>query len=294
MQKRTFVAVIVALAVIALVRVASTHRVYSATLDEPIHLGCGYEWFDGTYTTDMTHPPLARVICALPLRLAHFPELRGTNMVDRGNQLLYFGNRYTRTLARGRMGNLLLFALAITVVALWTSFRFGREVAVAAVALFTNHPLVLGHAGLITTDMALTATLPLALFALDRLFDAPSLRRGAVLGVAIGLGLLSKFSFVVFFPVCAIVLLFLHPVRRIVPRSLAVALIVAGVVTWGGYRFHVAQPASVIKDGDTLLENSAPKSLRPLARGLSRLPLPAPELFLGLAQVKAHDILGHG
>ena len=41
-------------------RVASTHRVFSATTDEPAHLGDGYHWYEGTYAFDTSHPPLAR------------------------------------------------------------------------------------------------------------------------------------------------------------------------------------------------------------------------------------------
>ena len=77
--KWTFVAAIAALTILAMIRVASTHRVYSATVDEPIHLASGYEWFKGDFTLDPTHPPLAKVLGALPLRMQGLPYPQPTN-----------------------------------------------------------------------------------------------------------------------------------------------------------------------------------------------------------------------
>jgi hypothetical protein len=167
MNRRTYIAAVAALILTAAVRVASTHRVFSATLDEPIHLASGYEWFDGVYRLDPTHPPLARIFFAMPLR--DLPAPTSTGMIDRGNQLLYEGNHYEKNLARGRMGNLLFLILGCVAVAAWARQVYGEVVSLIAVALFTNVPAILGHAGLMTTDMSVAATLPLALYALDSL-----------------------------------------------------------------------------------------------------------------------------
>ena len=141
MSRRAYIAVIAALILIAVIRVASTHRVFSATLDEPIHLASGYEWFRGVYRLDPTHPPLARIFFALPLR--NLPEPAATNMIDRGNHLLYEGNHYEKNLARGRMGNLLFLILGSVAVAAWARHAFGDLVSIIAVALFTNTPPIL-------------------------------------------------------------------------------------------------------------------------------------------------------
>jgi len=281
------------LTIVAIVRVASTHRVFSATVDEPIHLASGYEWFKGEMTLDMTHPPLARVLGALPLRLQGLPYPSPTGMHDRGNQLLYHGDRYVKNLARARIGNLLLLALAIVTVAAWARRMFPRGVAIAATALFTAHPLLLGHAGLITTDLAVAATLPLALLALDFYLESPTAKRGALLGVAIALGVLSKFSFFVFFPPCVLVMLLLRRPMKMRAATLLLALAVAFVTAWAGYRFDFRKPADVVEHGADMLEWAAPAPLKPLARLMGRTPLPAPELPIGMAQVKLHETLGH-
>jgi hypothetical protein len=288
-----FIAAVGVLTIVAVARVAATHRVFSATVDEPIHLASGYEWFRGELTTDMTHPPLARIAGALPLRLEGLPYPQPAGMVDRGNQLLYVGDHYEKNLARARLGNLLLLAVAIISVAAWARRVFPRGVAVAATALFTAHPLLLGHAGLITTDLAVAATLPLALLALDCYVESPTMKRGVLLGIAVALGVLSKFSFFVFFPPCVVAMLLLRRPLHARTATLLVALGVAFVTAWGGSRFDVRRPADVIEHGGDILDWAAPAPLKPLARLLGRIPLPAPTLALGMAQVKLHEAGGH-
>ena len=292
----TFAVVVAALALVAAVRVASTHRVFSATVDEPIHLASGYEWFRGDFTLDLTHPPLARVLGALPLRLAGYPDPQPTGMVDRGNQLLYHGNRYVKNLARARMGNLVLLIAAIVTVAAWARRLFGREVAMLATAIFTTMPLVLAHAGLLTTDLSVAATIPLALLALDLFLEDPTWKRTIGLGIAIGLGVLSKFSFFVFFPPAALVVLFVRERtgngRRTTGNAFA-ALAIAFVVAWAGYRFDTGRPADLIPRGAEIIEWAAPSPLKPLARALAHAPVPAPAIPLGMAQVKLHEAGGH-
>ncbi|MEO8379639.1 MAG: glycosyltransferase family 39 protein [Acidobacteriota bacterium] len=282
-----------ALTILAVVRVASTHRTFSATVDEPIHLASGYEWFKGEFTTDMTHPPLARVLGALPLRLEGLPYPRPTNMIERGNQLLYAGNHYVKNLARARMGNLLLLIVAILSVAAWARRAFSTEVALASVALFTSLPLLLGHAGLLTTDLSIAATLPLALLALELYLEAPTWKRGTFLGLAAGLGLLSKFSFIVFFPPSALVMLLVRRPLRARWATALVAVLFAFVMVWAGYRFDVRRPADVIDQGANILEWAAPAPLKPVARFFANVPIPAPAMALGMAQVKLHELLGH-
>lgn len=287
------IAAVAVLTIVAVVRVASTHRVFSATVDEPIHLASGYEWFAGRYVTDLTHPPLARILGALPLRLQGLPDPQPANMVERGNQLLYHGDRYVKNLARARIGNLVLLILAIVTVAAWARRLFSRAVAIAATAMLTAHPLLLGHAGLLTTDLSVAATLPLALLALDVYLESPTAKRGALLGLAIGLGILSKFSFFVFFPPCAIVLLIVRRPLRMRAMTMLLALAVAFLVGWAGYRFDVRRPANVVERGNEILEWAAPAPLKPIARLMGSIPLPAPALPIGMAQVKLHEKLGH-
>jgi 4-amino-4-deoxy-L-arabinose transferase-like glycosyltransferase len=78
-------------------------------------------------------------------------------MFKEGAKILYTGDHYDRTLALARLGVLPFFWVACAMVYWWGRRYFSRAVAVVAVFLFTFLPPVLAHAGLATTDMALTA-----------------------------------------------------------------------------------------------------------------------------------------
>ncbi len=271
--------------IFTMVRVATTHRVFSITMDEPAHLGDGDRWFDGRYAGDPSHPPLARVLCALPLRIAGVPPPTNDNEIARGHAVLAYGD-YDARLALARRGNLVLLAIAIVATAVWAWRAFSRGVGVLAAAIFSTLPPVLANAGLITTDMAVTATLPLALLALDLALEKPSLARWLALGGAIGLGLLSKLSFLVYFPAGALVVCGLrwhgHRVRI---RDIVFAALTAFLILWAGYRFTFGRPSELSKDAIFLFHHAAPEPLVPLARRIAQTPMPAPAFALGVASL---------
>lgn len=286
-----YIAAIAALTIVALVRVASTHRVFSEVLDEPAHLAAGFEWLSGSYTIDASHPPLARVLGALPLWVAGYPLPRTSDMVTFGNELLYHGDRYLKTLARVRIGNLLLLAIAIVATAEWARRVFSTRVAVVAAALLTTLPPVLGHAGVLTTDVAALAAIPLALLALDRFLDGG---RGIALGLAVGFGLLTKFSFLVFFAPCALIVIVARR-ARVDGKSAAVALAIAFLVAWAGYRFDLRTPRAYGGDHAVhVLGVAAPAPLHHAARWIGEhVPMPAPAFVTGLGMLQAHNKEGH-
>ncbi len=297
-RDRRYVAAIAALTLVALVRVASAHRVFSEVLDEPAHLAAGFQWLHGTYTIDASHPPLARILGALPLRLARFSVPQSDQMLEYGAQLLDHGNRYQKVLARIRIGNLLLFAAAIVSTAEWARRTFSRSVAIAAAALLTTIPAVLGHAGVLTTDLAAMTGIALSMLALDAFIEAPTTKRAALLGVAIGIGLLTKFSFLVFFPPCALIVI-LSRARRdsgaAALRTAGLVLLAAFLTFWAGYRFDFRTPKAYNGPHATyVFEVAAPKPLQPFAMwAAEHLPIPAPAFAVGLGMLQAHNKEGH-
>src|SRR6185503_16965824 len=98
-------AIVLGLALIGSIRIASTYTVFNHTFDEPIHLACGLEWLDkGVYRWEAQHPPLARVATALGPYLMGIrsPQLPNSNqllMTYEGLAALYQGNHYDLTLA---------------------------------------------------------------------------------------------------------------------------------------------------------------------------------------------------
>jgi len=275
-RRTTWVAI--ALVTLASARIVSTYTVFNHTIDEPAHIACGMEWLDqGVYRYEHQHPPLARVAAALGPYLDGTRSWKKPSMWNEGAGLLYGRKSYDRTLALARLGILPFFWIACAVVYLWARRHSGKMEALLALALFSFLPPVLAHAGLATTDMALTAFLSAAFLLLTMWLEQPDWRRSALFGLALGLAVLSKFSVLAFFPACVLTIAALawwtkRPPLGAAPRALlrllpgaALALLAAGLVIWAGYRFSF---------GTVHFAN---------------VKLPAPELYSGIRSVMEHN-----
>ncbi|HEX6086173.1 MAG TPA: hypothetical protein VF266_16695 [Thermoanaerobaculia bacterium] len=108
---------------------------------------------------------------------------------------------------------------------------------VIAAALFSALPPILAHAGLATTDMAAAATTIAALYAFTVWLDAPSWPRAALLGIAIAGGMLSKFSFLLLFPL-GVVIIAAFQFRRIRWRHFAAIVPIVLLLVAAAYRFE--------------------------------------------------------
>ena len=270
------------LVLIATIRVVSTYSVLSHTFDEPDHIACGMEWLDRhTYTYETQHPPLARVAAAIGPYLLGIRSQRRERLDKEATAVIYDHHQYDRTLTAARLGILPFFWIACLVTYQWARRAFDARVAVGAVFFFSFLPPVLAHAGLATTDMALTALLGAAFFSSLIFVEDPSPAHGALFGACTALAVLSKFSALAFLPVTWIIALafyvfaerpkfreFAAGVRRLLP-ALALAVLIAVVMIWGAYRFSY---------GDA---------------GFAGLRLPAPELFRGIQVVRDHNREGH-
>ncbi len=180
-------------------------RLLSATFDEPVYIRCGLEhWFTGSYKQLMRlgTMPLPADAQTLPIYLLE--RLRGATL------------DFSTSLRWARAGSL-LFWWAL----LFYAMRSGRALGGIwggrlAATLIASEPVLLGHAGLATTDIAVTA----CLLALGCEFEAHRGSRWA-LRVALpallyGLSILAKASGLVFGPVC---LLVIHLQRRVLRRE---------------------------------------------------------------------------
>jgi dolichyl-phosphate-mannose-protein mannosyltransferase len=283
--RRRWLILLTLLIVFTAARVATTYRVFSQTMDEPFHLAAGYDFLlTGRQISDPQHPPLARVFFALPFLRTLTPAT--TDGLTRGNALLLRDDRYTQNLGRARIGNLLFLVIGIAAVALWARDLISPTAGLIAALLFASTPAVLAHAGLATTDMAVAAMLPAALYALTRFLDRPSTPRTIILGIAIALGMLSKYSFLVYFPIAALVLIIVR--RRFPLLKLIAAAAIAAFLIWATFRFTVstlqaADPRAVAMCAEAF---HAPR----LATAFR---LPAPDYLNGFIEVDLHNRHGH-
>jgi 4-amino-4-deoxy-L-arabinose transferase-like glycosyltransferase len=202
-------------------------------------------------------------------------------MLREGLRVLYNNHRYQLTLTASRLGVLPFFWLACLAVYWWAVRCCGLAAAVVAVFLFTSQPTILAHAGLSTTDMALTAFTGLAFVAGLRWIEGPGLGRAVLFGLAVAVGVLSKFSFLACFPAAVSIALFWYWIQRrssltelltsskARAATLLTVVLVSCVVCWAGYRFSVGKSADVA------------------------MTVPAPELFQGIHDVAKHNEEGH-
>ncbi len=261
---------------VATLRIGLTYPVFSLTSDEPAHVACGLEWLEkGVYRFEAQHPPLARVMTAvLPYaagsRLGGDPDMfhQGWDILNSG------GTSGDRNLTLARLGILPFFWLATWMLYYVTRRYFGDMTALFATIFFTLLPPVLAHAGLATTDMALTATLGAAVYALLLWIEEPTAWRSLWLGVALASTIASKFSALAFLPAAAVSMLATQWVvarpamrgwwgkSRIYLAPAGAVLVVACFCVWAVYRFSFDR-------------------------------YPAPELFAGIREVREHNQQGH-
>jgi len=281
----------------ALFRVISTLSTFSATVDEPVHVACGTDWLHGLPYTDADNPPLARILAGIPSSVAGIksPPVSGDQLA-RGNAILYSGD-YARNVARSRLGSVLFFAIAMAGVGWWGTRRFGPFAGLIAVGIFSWLPPIRAHAGLATTDMAELAAFSLAIVLLDRWLDAPTLGRGVALGVGVGAGLITKFSFVLFFLVAGGVLVAVRAGRRDVRGSIRSGTGVAAVallIVWAGYRFATGTLESAHPATAYVMTELFPPAVRPAAMWIARnVSVPAPLFFMGPAVLSVDNLHGH-
>lgn len=280
-------------------RIVSTYWVFNHTIDEPTHIACGLEWLQNhTYTYEYQHPPLSRILAAVG------PWLRGTTNIQskaelpsRNPLVLYQSNSYYGTLVSARAGELVFFVLAVIIVFKWARRLHGDWAGLLSALLFSVMPAVLGHSGLATTDASLMATLPMALYSLELWLQYPTVLRSCVLGASVGLGLASKFSFVLFFPVCAVVIVIcrITLLRRLSLKSALQGVLASAacafMLIWGIYFFRLGHVPLVEGPGGVL--SSVPTwALNSLSNGES-IRIPLGELYLGLVEVREHNLFGH-
>jgi 4-amino-4-deoxy-L-arabinose transferase-like glycosyltransferase len=288
-------------ALLALIYVAQCAwfiRTQSLTYDEPVHIAEGLNaWRYGRFEQYNDHPPLARLWCTLPLIGPQwqvdveplFDSFRVTRITPDPISLAW----------RARAMNVLLGLVLAWLVWRAADRLFSRSAANFALALFAFSSSLIAHFSIASTDGAATLFIFATAWALVQWRQQPTWQRTVGFGLLLGLLLLAKFSTA---PMFVLALLWMFPLGagKIIPGSgrwnwgkAAAALLLALLVVWAGYFFHVAH--LTVRDGTltATFPNWNEGIVKPVrgSRNYSLL-IPAGEYVEGFRELVRHNRQG--
>ncbi len=260
LQKMWLPAAVAALLVVLSIELIIPARRQSASFDEGCHTFAGYSsWVRGDFGLNPEHPPLVKLLAALPLLRDHvaYPNLppvffKYACFMGAG-QFLYSNHNAESMLFRARMAAATLTIAAALIVFAAAYEMFGPMVGLLALVLFVFEPNLIAHGSFVTTDMGASLFLFAAVFAFYRYVKKPSALRLLFTGVVAGLALAAKHSGILWVPIfCLLALVEIARNDRFselcaggrVKRFLrmAGALFVVGLISvgvlWSFYHFH--------------------------------------------------------
>lgn len=275
----------------------------SPTIDEPNHLACGMEWLQyNRYTMWPENPPLSRATVAIGPYLNGYrinpPPKDYKNLFDQfisSYQFTYFkGGSIDSKLFLMRIFVLPFFILSVWVIWLWGKSIGNEYTALLAVAIYSFLPTIMAHSGLATTDISFMATFILMLWLYTRWLKRTTYVNALWLGISMAICLVTKFSVLVFFPMCGAVLsiswiVFGIPqsgftLREWFAKALKsgmVAVVVTIICWWGFFGFDVGylgdEPAIAVGVKEGVFDQS-----------IASIWVPAPEWFAGLKLLIKH------
>ncbi len=200
-------------------------RQTSATYDEPAHLSAAWTHLKlHDYRLSPDHPPLVQSLAAVPLlfmdvKMDTSDEAWTEHAIWRfARHWLYIWNDAGRLLFWGRFAIVIVGAVLVVAIFLWTRARFGPAAALVALGLAVLSPDLLAHGQVVTTDMGAAATMFLAVVAFDAALQRTTPARVLLAGLALGAALATKLSALGLGPI----LLALAVARIANPRPLVV------------------------------------------------------------------------
>ena len=178
----------------------------SITIDEIVMIPAGY-YHVAAHNFELIHdhPPLSKIVAALPLLFIQPEEIRPDQIIGApgssderyAHMEKFWENNPEKFLSLSFWPRVFMIALTAGLGVL--IFHFARELfgplaALLAVALFALEPTILAHGRVVQTDMPAAFGYLLFFFMLRRYALDQSFTRAAWLGFATGLAVLTKFS----------------------------------------------------------------------------------------------------
>ena len=232
-------------------------------IDDSMHMPAGYSYLlTRDYRLNQEHPPLIKLISGLGLWRLHprFPfESPGWQQAstprDPEDGMVKIEEAFFETNASqfeqiafyGRLP--VLFVALLLLVAVWwlTRALFGPLASLIAVFLLATEPNIIGNATVVQNDIASALMLVVFVIALRRFLVNGRAKNALVVGCALGVALVTKYSMLVLAPVSVLALL-AWAIRQLIHRRCplssiilcsSVVFISAYVILIAIYAFHV-------------------------------------------------------
>lgn len=189
----------------------------SPTYDEPVHLFAGYaylRWSD--FRINPEHPPLAKILAALPLvsmdidtanitrtqrDFVQHNKVYGWALADH----FFLSNKDTEKLFfRAKLVMIGLAATLGLVVFLWAQQLFGVKAGIVALALYCFDPNILAHSSIVHTDIPFTLWFFAGTYFFWRISNRFTWVDLLCTSLFFALAAITKFSFLVILPIWAV------------------------------------------------------------------------------------------
>lgn len=272
-------------------------RTDSVTTDEKVHITAGYlHFWEGNYTFNVEHPPFLNDLAGLFAKIAH-PNLPQTSvyLFQPGNDQWEYadrffyesGNNVEIIVFYSRLPFIFITLGLIYLVFLWAKALFGDKAGLVAVALTAFSPNILAHGRLATTDIGVAFFFLLTLYLLRKYYLKANRLNATLLGVSLGLALISKFSALIILPI-----IFLSVIYILFKKKLAfsksifqfsIIFILPIVLIWGIYAFSMRMDLIQLHSMGGILSHGF----------WQWLILPLDKFREGVMSVFSHDAAGH-
>lgn len=278
----------------------------SITVDELVMIPSAYyHLVDGDFQLVYEHPPLSKILAAVPLLFVQPNESKvnaadsqpgGVNeqAVDR-SAFWNINKNHVAAISFWTRVPMILLTLALGVlIFIFARMLFCARAAVFAVALFSLEPTMLAHGRVVQTDVVAAFGYLLFFMALYWYWSAANWQRAALVGVAAAVAILAKYSMLLVGLVLApafIILWWLSSRRRTVVAHAVVVILAMLVAINAAYFFQHAPLNNLDHTWITSNFPSRPQTMILVAEWLSYI-VPK-EFVLGIFFQLAHNREGH-
>jgi hypothetical protein len=187
----------------------SALKYQSPTIDEPVHLLAGYSYLKwGDFRVNPEHPPLAKLLAALPLLARDIKDPRptapewqqipkqapGLPTAKVALEMFFVQNDAEALFFYAKLPFLVLTIFLGLAVFIWAREWFGLDAGVAALLLFASNPNIIAHSTIVHTDMAFAALFFAATYFLQKTLAAKLWQFGLLACLGFAMAAVTKFA----------------------------------------------------------------------------------------------------